>query len=94
MGEAGVRTQYDQAAANYDRRWRRYLHDTLTLLHEWADITPPADVLDVACGTGLFEVHVLASDQGSGIRGQGSEPNSPALKRRDALRGELRIVGV
>lgn len=55
-----VRHQYDQLAASYDQQWQAYLVKTLTFLQTWANLAADARVLDVACGTGLFEQRVLA----------------------------------
>lgn len=55
-----VRKQYDQMAAVYDQRWSNYVRNTLSFLKNWAQISPLAIVLDVACGTGEFERLLLA----------------------------------
>lgn len=55
-----VRKQYDQMAAVYDQRWSNYVRNTLSFLKNWAQISPLATVLDVACGTGEFERLLLA----------------------------------
>lgn len=55
MNETTVREQYDQMAAVYDQRWSSYIAQTLSFLKTWAQISPLATVLDVACGTGEFE---------------------------------------
>lgn len=59
MIETTVRDQYNQTAARYDRRWSRYLSNTLSFLKDWAAIAPESTVLDVGCGTGEFERLVL-----------------------------------
>ncbi|MEG3437281.1 methyltransferase domain-containing protein [Pannus brasiliensis CCIBt3594] len=55
MNESRVREQYNQLATRYDRRWHRYISNTLSFLKIWARIAPTDSVLDVACGTGEFE---------------------------------------
>ena len=62
MIETKVRSQYDRLAAIYDQRWSSYVTNTLSFLKTWADISPQATVLDVACGTGEFERLVLAEN--------------------------------
>lgn len=59
MRETTVRQQYDQIAAVYDQRWSSYIANTLSFLKTWANLSPTATVLDVACGTGEFERLVL-----------------------------------
>lgn len=53
-GLAAVRGEYGRLAADYDRRWSRYVARSVaaTLAH----MTPPAQgaVLDVGCGTGAL----------------------------------------
>ncbi|MBD2412201.1 methyltransferase domain-containing protein [Nostoc calcicola FACHB-3891] len=55
MIETTVRKQYDRLASVYDRRWKKYISDTLDFLKNWAEISPLDTVLDVACGTGELE---------------------------------------
>ncbi|XHX80999.1 MAG: class I SAM-dependent methyltransferase [Stenomitos frigidus ULC029] len=59
MIESTVRDQYNQMSERYDRRWSRYLSNTLSFLKEWAAIAPESTVLDIGCGTGEFERLVL-----------------------------------
>jgi ubiquinone/menaquinone biosynthesis C-methylase UbiE len=59
MIETTVRDQYNQMAEQYDRRWSRYLSNTLSFLKDWAAIAPSSTVLDIGCGTGEFERLVL-----------------------------------
>lgn len=69
MHEQIVRDQYDQMAEAYDRRWRGYLTDTLTFLKTWVELSPSMNVLDIACGTGLFEQFILADEPNQSIIG-------------------------
>lgn len=57
-----VREQYNQMAARYDQRWSTYTANTLSFLKIWAQVSPLATVLDVACGTGEFESLLLADN--------------------------------
>jgi ubiquinone/menaquinone biosynthesis C-methylase UbiE len=59
MTEAKVRQQYNQLAAVYDQRWKRYVTNTLEFLKAWVQLSPTESVLDIACGTGEFERMVL-----------------------------------
>lgn len=59
MSNHPVQKQYNQLAKIYDSRWKDYLHNTLTYLKNWAEISPEETVLDVACGTGEFERLIL-----------------------------------
>ncbi|MBD2034920.1 class I SAM-dependent methyltransferase [Leptolyngbya sp. FACHB-321] len=60
MIETTVRDQYNQMAERYDRRWSRYLFNTLSFLKDWVAIVPESTVLDIGCGTGEFERLVLS----------------------------------
>jgi ubiquinone/menaquinone biosynthesis C-methylase UbiE len=60
MTEAKVRQQYNQLAAVYDQRWKRYVTNTLEFLKAWVQLSPTERVLDIACGTGEFERMILA----------------------------------
>lgn len=59
MIETTVRKQYDRLASVYDRRWKKYISNTLSFLKTWAEISPQDTVLDVACGTGELEKLLL-----------------------------------
>lgn len=60
--ESTVRDQYNQLADRYDRRWKRYIADTLVFFKTWANLSPDAVILDVACGTGELERLLLAEN--------------------------------
>jgi ubiquinone/menaquinone biosynthesis C-methylase UbiE len=60
MTTATVRQHHDRLAEAYDRRWSRYISQTLSFLITWASIPARAAVLDIGCGTGEFERLVLS----------------------------------
>ncbi len=70
-----ARREYDRLAADYDRRWSRYLDATLGLA---LDALPDGvgRVLDVPCGTGEFARRLL--DQRPDVRVVGADV-SPAM---------------
>lgn len=67
--ETLVQQQYDRLAAIYDQRWQGYIANTLSFLVEWAEIAPPEQVLDVACGTGELARLLTARHPHQGIIG-------------------------
>ena len=69
MNEVKVQIQYDRLANIYDLRWRNYIINTLTFLHNWEQIEPQERILDVACGTGEFERLLLDKNPTQKIMG-------------------------
>ncbi|MBW4536387.1 MAG: class I SAM-dependent methyltransferase [Pleurocapsa minor HA4230-MV1] len=69
INEVKVKTQYDRLADIYDLRWRNYIVNTLTFLHNWEEIEPQSTILDVACGTGEFERLLLNQNPTQKITG-------------------------
>ena len=69
MKETQVREQYNKKAKIYDRRWRGYLHKTLSFIKVWGQISPDETVLDVACGTGELERLLLLDNPQQRITG-------------------------
>lgn len=67
--EAVVRQQYNQVANQYDRRWQRYITNTLLFFQEWMCLEPGARVLDIACGTGELERLLLTQNPQQCITG-------------------------
>lgn len=53
-----IRAEYDQAAADYDRRWARYNERSLDFVAAWFVEDRLGRVLDVGCGTGNLLRHV------------------------------------
>jgi ubiquinone/menaquinone biosynthesis C-methylase UbiE len=49
-----VRREYDELAADYDRRWRRYVTRSVRETVRRANLGPGARVLDVGCGSGAL----------------------------------------
>lgn len=46
---------FGHLAKTYDRRWQRYVHQTLSRAVDALHLAGPARVLDMGCGTGEFE---------------------------------------
>ncbi|MBV6622594.1 MAG: class I SAM-dependent methyltransferase [Rivularia sp. (in: Bacteria)] len=69
MSEKKVRAQYEQLAPIYDLRWHKYITNTLTFLYNWEQIDLQSTVLDVACGTGEFELLLLDKNPTQRITG-------------------------
>ena len=49
-----VEAEYDRLAADYERRWRRYLDASIAATLGRMRLGEPERILDVGCGTGLF----------------------------------------
>jgi ubiquinone/menaquinone biosynthesis C-methylase UbiE len=63
-----VTEQYDRLAQIYDRRWYKYIQDTLSFLIAYLQPNPTSEylsgneqILDIACGTGELEKLLLNS---------------------------------
>ncbi|MCU0533038.1 MAG: methyltransferase domain-containing protein [Hydrococcus sp. Prado102] len=85
MTETEVRQQYDRMANIYDRRWRKYITDTLSFLKNWVQIPSTATVLDIACGTGEFERLLLNEHPTQPIVGVDISEKMLAIARQKCL---------
>ena len=56
---AAVREEYDRLAEDYDRRWSRYVEETLRAVLDSVRFRGDERVLDVACGTGELQRRLL-----------------------------------
>jgi ubiquinone/menaquinone biosynthesis C-methylase UbiE len=81
MNEVKIQTQYDQLADIYDLRWRTYIVNTLTFLHNWEQIDSQAKILDIACGTGEFERLLLDKNPTQKITGIDISANMLSVAR-------------
>jgi ubiquinone/menaquinone biosynthesis C-methylase UbiE len=90
-----VRRIYDRVAADYDRRWPRYVRDTTR--ETLARVGPGARgaFLDIACGTGtlLAEVANLRPGADAGIAGVDLSPGMLAEARRKLPRRAILVAG-
>jgi ubiquinone/menaquinone biosynthesis C-methylase UbiE len=82
MTEAQVRQQYDSLASAYDRRWNRYVTNTLSFLKTWVNLSASETVLDIACGTGEFERMVLSENPNQQIVGVDISEEMLAIAQR------------
>ena len=88
-----IQQQYDRWAPFYDWIWQRYLARTLSVLQEWAAIHPTERVLDVGCGTGLFEQRVLTREGAREMVGVDLSPKMLAEARTNLhAAGNVRFV--
>jgi ubiquinone/menaquinone biosynthesis C-methylase UbiE len=53
---------YDKLAADYDRRWRWYIAQTLAFLKASISFDPSERILDIGCGTGELERLILSEN--------------------------------
>jgi ubiquinone/menaquinone biosynthesis C-methylase UbiE len=81
MNEVKIQIQYDQLADIYDLRWRTYIVNTLTFLHNWEQIDSQAKILDIACGTGEFERLLLDKNPTQKITGIDISANMLSVAR-------------
>jgi ubiquinone/menaquinone biosynthesis C-methylase UbiE len=54
-----VLQEYDRLAPEYDRRWKHYIDSTMELVLSGLSLSGDERVLDVPCGTGELERHLL-----------------------------------
>ena len=69
-----VRQEYDRIAAEYDRRWRPYIDETLKIVLEAAQFDGREKILDVPCGTGELERRLLEKYPQLNITGADRSP--------------------
>lgn len=69
-----IRREYDRLAPDYDRRWRRYLDETLRSALEGLKLQGTERLLDLPCGTGELERHLLDRWSGPAIVGADLSP--------------------
>jgi ubiquinone/menaquinone biosynthesis C-methylase UbiE len=74
-----IRAEYDQSAADYDRRWARYNRASLGLLRPWIERRDLGRVVDVGCGTGNLLPFLSAS--GARMEGCAGVDLSPEMLR-------------
>lgn len=78
--------EYDCLATIYDRKWSRYLQNTLDKTIAYCPLSGEEEILDVACGTGELERRLLAKYDK--IRIIGCDISQSMLKvARDKLTG-------
>jgi ubiquinone/menaquinone biosynthesis C-methylase UbiE len=80
---------WDKAASYYERSWQVQLEPAQTAMLETAAVTPGAQVLDVACGTGLVTLRAaaLAGPKESVLGTDISEQMVAAARERALARG-------
>lgn len=66
--------EYNLLAPIYDIRWRNYLARSLSFLLDFADISPQASILDLACGTGELARFILEKNPQQNITGVDISP--------------------
>lgn len=64
-----IRREYDRLAPDYDRRWRRYLDETLRSALDGLKLDGTARLLDLPCGTGELERLLIGRWSGPAIVG-------------------------
>jgi ubiquinone/menaquinone biosynthesis C-methylase UbiE len=79
----GTRERFDRLAPAYDRRWPRYIEESVTQTLGRLDVDRARDVLDVGCGTGAL---LAAIDRARGGNG------APRLAGVDLSSGMLAVA--
>lgn len=65
-----IAAHYDQLAADYDRRWRRYVQDEWSwVIHHWPDTVAGDLALDLGCGSGALLAALHRSHPGLRLAG-------------------------
>lgn len=80
--------EYDDGAAEYDRKWKTYTDATVAFaLKELPPLPPGARVLDLACGTGaILRALDATAAAGDGDGGVGVTGGGAAQQQQQALR--------
>lgn len=83
---------YDRLAPAYDRRWQRYLTETLTPVTKILSDPTPLRLLDVACGTGELIRRLLAlSPQSTVVGMDGSEAMLEVARKKFQDEGRVTL---
>src|SRR5579883_707321 len=85
-----VRRSYDDLAATYDTRWRKYIDATLALAMESLELAGDERVLDVGCGTGELEDRLL--DRWPGLPTTGVDLSPNMLRQAADKRSNVALV--
>lgn len=85
-----VRRSYDDLAATYDTRWRKYIDATLALAMESLELAGGEHVLDVGCGTGELEDRLL--DRWPGLRTTGVDLSPNMLQQAADKRSNVALL--
>ncbi|HEX6041185.1 class I SAM-dependent methyltransferase [Longimicrobium sp.] len=85
-----VPSEYDEGAAEYDRRWARYNARSLALLRPWIAGRDLGRVLDVGCGT----ANLLRLLTDGGARASAYAGIDPAPRMLRIARGKARAMDV
>jgi ubiquinone/menaquinone biosynthesis C-methylase UbiE len=92
---ASATTRWDSEAGRYDDEPDHGLRDPV-VRRAWRDVLrgvlppPPADVLDVACGTGSLAV--LLAEEGYRVQGIDGSPSMLAIARRKAFEAGVAVT--
>jgi ubiquinone/menaquinone biosynthesis C-methylase UbiE len=59
MSDSATKDSYSALAGKYDDRWQKYLSHTHDTVIEHLRISPNSTILDISCGTGLFQKKLI-----------------------------------
>ena len=92
IGAPRVEEEYAEAAAHYDRKWRRYIEASARETIRRMPLPPTARVLDVGCGTGALLQALQASHPGAALAGIDPVPQMLEQARSKlGSRADLRV---
>lgn len=77
--ETIISNKYNRLASIYDLRWRNYLDRSFSFLLDFAEISPSASILDLACGTGELTRLILKTNPQQDITGIDISPAMLAI---------------